>query len=348
MTKLANIARYVSAIVLPVLLVKYPTAGILICFAVLWLNNYLDDILFYLSSLEVRNESFCISRVVSPVNGIVTKVERGVPAINLHKIDCLDKTSLAEFSIANHFEKKWKSYDHIAIYLNKFNKHIVLHPDNAVNMYRHYSDGNLEMVNADELVSDNIGEYMKNDALIVEYRDFFMVLTMDKYISEYALCKESNGVLCQIMRGSQCDLFFKSGTFMYPKVGDCLDVYDPVANVNVGRMSYNVEEEARQIVTEVIKQHGGFVKMALNALWKSLCTFKCLWLLCLVVILPALAYATPLHTLVSYVGFSSIYLFLFVRSYRHLMYSLMNVFGLKEWMVNSYKSIGKAHQLWKK
>ena len=32
---------------------------------------YFDDSLFYLSSLELRNRSFCISGVVSPVNGIV-------------------------------------------------------------------------------------------------------------------------------------------------------------------------------------------------------------------------------------------------------------------------------------
>ena len=54
------------------------------------------------------------------------------------------------------------------------------------------------------------------------------------------------------------------------------------------------------------------------------------------------------RTFFSYVGFLSIYLFLFVRSYRHLMYSMMNMLGLKEWMVNSYKFIAKANKLWKK
>lgn len=349
MIKIANILRYVAAIVLPILLLLHPIAGILVCFGVLWLNNYLDDIFFYLSSLEVKNRSFTSSKMVSPVNGIVTQIERGVPVVNLSKKDVLDTSTLPyEYDIVGILAEKWKSYDHIAIYLNKFNKHIVLHPDKMVDMYRHYSDGNLEMVTADELVSDNVGQYLNNDAVVVEYNDFLMVLTMDKYISEYALCDESKGVLCQIMRGSQCDLYFKEGTFLYPNVGDCIDIYDPFANVNVRRLSYDVVSEANEKVKAIFDEEGGFVGMAWSALKKSFSTFRCLWMLCFVIIIPTLAYATPLHTFFSYVGFSSIYLFLFVRSYRHLMYSLMNVVGLKDWMVNSYKFIGKAHELWKK
>lgn len=349
MIKIANILRYVAAIVLPILLLLHPIAGILVCFGVLWLNNYLDDIFFYLSSLEVKNRSFTSSKMVSPVNGIVTQIERGVPVVNLSKKDVLDTSPLPyEYDIVGILAEKWKSYDHIAIYLNKFNKHIVLHPDKMVDMYRHYSDGNLEMVAANELVSDNVGQYLNNDAVVVEYNDFLMVLTMDKYISEYALCDESKGVLCQIMRGSQCDLYFKEGTFLYHNVGDCIDIYDPLANVNVRRLSYDVVSESKEKVKAIFDEEGGFVGMAWSALKKSFSTFRCLWMLCFVIIIPTLAYATPLHTFFSYVGFSSIYLFLFVRSYRHLMYSLMNVVGLKDWMVNSYKFIGKAHELWKK
>lgn len=349
MTKIANIIRYVVAIVLPFLMILHPIAGILLCFAVLWLNNYLDDIFFYLSSLEVKNRSLTSPMMVSPVNGIVTQIEKGVPVVNLKKRDVLDTSHLPyEYDIVGILSEKWKAYDHIAIYLNKFNKHIVLHPDKMIDMYRHYSDGNLEMVDADELVSDNVGKYLDNDAIVVEYKDFIMVLTMDKYISEYAICDERKGVLCQIIRGSQCDLYFKEGTFMYPNVGDCIDIYDPLSNVNVIRMSFDVASEAKEKVEAIIELEGGYLGMAWSSLKKSLSTFNCFWMLCLVVILPALAYATPFHTFISYVGFSSIYLFLFVRSYRHLMYALMNVYGLKDWMVNSYKFIGKAHKLWKK
>lgn len=349
MTKVVNILRYVLAILLPMTMMMHPVAGILVCFGVLWLNNYLDDIFFYLSSLEVKNRDFTSSVMVSPVNGIVTQIERGVPIANLKKKDVLDTSHLPyEYDIVGILSEKWKAYDHIAIYLNKFNKHIVLHPDKMIDMYRHYSDGNLEMVSADELVSDNVGGYLNNDAVIVEYEDFIMVITMDKYISEYSLCDESKGVLCQIMRGSQCDLYFKEGTFLYPKVGDCIDIYDQLAQVNVHRMSYNVEKEAEAKVNMIMNWQGGYTGMAKSALIKSLSTFKCMWMLCVVVILPLLSYAIPLHTFFSYVGFLSIYLFLFVRSYRHLMYSLMNVLGLKEWMISSYKFIGKASRLWKK
>lgn len=349
MIKKVNIARYVLAIVMPCFMLLHPIAGILACFGVLWLNNYLDDIFFYLSSLEVKNKSFTNPKMVSPVNGIVTLIERSVPVVNLKKMDVLDTSHLPyEYDIIGMLAEKWKAYDHIAIYLNKFNKHIVLHPDKMVDMYRHYSDGNLEMVTADELVSDNIGKYLNNDAVVVEYKDFIMVLTMDKYISEYAICDESTGAMCQIMRGSQCDLYFKEGTFMYPKVGDRIDIYDSLANVNVCRLSYNIESEVKERVKAIIESEGGYDGMAWTALKKSLSTFKCIWLLLLVVILPIMSYPIQYHTLFSYVGFSSIYLFLFVRSYRHLMYSLMNVFGLKDWMVKSYKFIGKAHKLWKR
>lgn len=350
MIKTANIIRYVTAIVLPLLLLSHPIAGILVSFGVLWLNNYVDDIFFYLSSLGVRNKSFCTSNVVSPVNGIVTEIKKGVDSLNLKKRDCLDTSDVESFGydIIGSIADRWKSYDHIAIYLNKFNRHIVLHPDMPVSMWKHYSDGNLEMVSFDSLVADNVGSYLNNDALVLEYPNCIMVLTMDKYISEYWTLNHEKGVCCQIVRGSQCDLFFKSGTFLYPKVGDVLDVYDPVAGIDVARMSYDVEQEAKNAVSMAMKAEGGYRGLALSALHKSLSTFRCMWMLCFVVILPALAYVTPLHTLFSYVGFSSIYLFLFVRSYRHLMYSLMNVIGLKDWMVNSYKFIGKAHKLWKK
>ena len=349
MIKIANIIRYVTAIILPVFLLTHPIAGILVSFGVLWLNNYMDDIFFYLSSLFVQNKSFITPCVVSPVNGIVTKIERGVPVVNLKKIDVLDTSHLPyEYDLVGMFKEKCKAYDHIAIYLNKFNTHIVLHPDRMIDMFRHYSDGNIEMVYDDELVSDNVGKYLNNDALVVEYQDFFMIVTMDKFVSEYALCDESKGVLCQIVRGSQCDLYFKEGTFLYPKVGDCIDIYDPLANVNVRRMSYDIVPESEAKVKAIIDSEGGYLGIALSALKKSLCTFNSSWMLCLVIILPLLAYATPFHTIFSYVGFSSIYLFLFVRSYRHLMYSLMNVVGLKDWMVKSYKFIGKAHKLWKK
>lgn len=350
MIKIANIFRYVTAIVLPLLMLSHPIAGILVSFGVLWLNNYVDDIFFYMSSLGVRNNSFCTPNVVSPVNGIVTKIEKGVDSLNLNKRDCLDTSNVESFGydIIGSIAEKWKQYDHIAIYLNKFNRHIVLHPDVPVSMWRHYSDGNLEMVSFDGLVADNVGSYLNNDALILEYPNCIMVLTMDKYISEYWTLDHNKGVCCQIVRGSQCDLFFKSGTFLYPKVGDVLDIYDPVAELDVSRMSYDVEQEAKNAVSMAMNAECGYGGLALSALHKSFCTFECHWMLFFVVLVPAFEYATHLPTLFSYVGFSSIYLFLFVRSYRHLMYSLMNVFGLKDWMVKSYKFIGKAHKLWKK
>lgn len=349
MTKVVNIFRYIAAIVLPLSLLMHPFAGILVCLGVLWLNNYMDDILFYLSSLEVRNESFTLHRVVSPVNGIVTLIERGVSSMNLKKHDALDTSrDCFEYDIVGKFQKRWKAYDHVAVYLNKFSKHIVLNPSKIVHVWKHYSDGNLEMVTGDNLVSDNVGEYMNNDALVVEYPNFLMVLTMDKYISEYVTLDSDKGVCCQIRRGSQCDFYFKEGAFIYPKVGDCIDIYDPLVHINTERMSFDVKDEARRAVNMCVEYSGGYKGMALDALKKTLSTFRCLWLMCLVLICPLLSYPTPYHTLFSYVGFLGIYMFLFVRSYRHLMYSLMNVFGLKEWMVNSYKFIAKANKLWKK
>ena len=349
MTKFANILRYVVAIVLPLSLLMHPFAGILTCLGVLWLNNYLDDILFYLSSLEVRNESFTLPRVVSPVNGIVTLVERGVSTMNLKKRDALDfSRDSFEYDIVGQFEKRWKANDHVAVFLNKFSKHIVLNPSKIVHVWKHYSDGNFEMVSADDLVSDNVGEYMNNDALVIEYPNFLMVLTMDKYISEYVTLDSDKGVLCQIRRGSQCDFYFKEGSFIYPKIGDCIDIYDPLVHIDTERMAFDVKDEARRAVNMCVEYSRGYKGIAIEAFKKTLSTFRCVWLMCIVLICPLLSYPTPLHTFFSYVGFLSIYLFLFVRSYRHLMYSMMNVFGLKDWMVNSYKFIAKANKLWKK
>lgn len=351
MIKIANILRYVIAIVCPMLLLFHPIAGILTCFGLLWMNNYLDDIFFYLSSLGVKNAQNKGSHLMSPVNGIVTKIEKGVEAGLIVKNDVLglvsgNKEARLVIPIAENLKNE--KYDHIAVYLNKFNRHVVLNPSKVVAMYRHHSDGNVEMVSADELVADNVGEYLNNDALIVEYDDFFMVLTMDKFISKYILGDNGSAVCCQICRGSQCDFYLRENTCIYPNEGDCIDIYSPLAEVPLLTEYYNVENDINGIVDVALKSAGGYFQMLEVALRKTCATFSSFVMLLLVVIVPSLASFTTLSTPASYVGFSSIYLFLFVRSYRHLMYSMMNVLGLKDWMVSSYKFIAKAHKLWKK
>lgn len=348
MTKYLNIIRYVAAIVVPLLLVTSPISGILVSFVVLWLNNYLDDIFFYLSGLEVKNTSNNGLKLLSPVNGIVTLVEKGVSADLIVKNDVLEFLSSPCHSLIVPMGDKFKAkYDHITIYLNKFNKHAVLNPSEVVAMYRHSSDGNVEMVRSDELVANNVGEYLNNDALIVEYKDFFMVLTMDKFISKYILDFKGSDLCCQICRGSQCDLYFKENTFIYPKEGDCVDIHSLLAEVPGVKDSYNVEDSIERMVDIAIEDAGGLVHMLTMSLKKTCATFSSLVMLLLVVILPSLASFTTLSTFAAYVGFSSLYLFLFVRSYRHLMYSLMNVTGLKTWMQKSYKLVNKVSVLWK-
>lgn len=346
MIKKINIIRYVTAIVLPLLLMFHPIAGICVSFGVLWLNNYVDDILFYIGSLTVKTRSANPSVTLSPVEGIVTKIEYGVPIKTILKKDVFSADEPLIIDLCRSMIGKSGMYDHIAIYLNKFSKHVVLHPGKMVRMYKHYSDGNIEMVMPDELVSDNVGKYMGNDALIIEYADSYMFLTMDKYISEYIVCNDDDGVCCLICRGSQCDMYFKNATFM-KRVGDCIDIYDTLALAKTDRQHYLVERQIEASVSVAIKNAGGFLGMLLSSLEKTVSTLDSILMSMLVVFVPILGHLITTSSLFTYVGFSSIYLFLFVRSYRHLMYSLMNVVGLKEWMKKSYKTISKVSLLWK-
>lgn len=346
MIKVINIARYIAAIACPFFIASHPILGIFVCFGVLWLNNYLDDILFYLGSLSVKTRSANPNVTLSPVEGIVTMIEYGVPIKDILKKDVFAEDEPVIVDLSRSMIGKAEKYDHIAIYLNKFSKHVVLHPDNMVKMYMHYSGGNFAMVRPDDLVSDNVGKYMGNDALIIEYPDSYMFLTMDKYISEYILCDDEDGMCCLICRGSQCDIYFKDTTFMR-RVGDRVDIYDTLALAKTQRRHYIVERQIKSSVSIAVNDAGGYLGMLLSAFEKTVSTFDSFVLSLLVVIVPLFGTLLTTSTAWAYVGFSSIYLFLFVRSYRHLMYSIMNVTGLKEWMKKSYKIISKVSLLWK-
>lgn len=345
MIKYINIFRYLILIVAPLFCITMPMIGIIASLAVLWLSNYLDDIFFYLASKEVKNKSANEGELLSPINGIVTLVEKGVKFCNIEKNDVIKQDDGLSYRIDDLFNGR---YDHVAVYLNKFSKHIVLNPSEVVSVYKHYSDGNLEMVSGADLVSNNIGEYMNNDSIIIEYKDFVMVLTMDKFISKYVLAQQPRDWFCLICRGSQCDFYFKENTFVYPRVGDCIDVYDVLAKVENARREYIVSDDVARIVDNAIRESGGFLGMAKDAWLKSVSTFNSASLMILVVIFPILFSLTPIQQVMSYVGFISIYLFVFVRFYRHMMYALMNVFGLKSWMQKSYNLINKVSLLWKK
>ena len=88
-----NIVRYIVSLVLPLCLVYYPIIALAVTLLLLYLNNVLDDYSFYFAGKEAVGNK--MTPASSPVNGIITQVEHGVPLFShIKKVDVLTKEEL--------------------------------------------------------------------------------------------------------------------------------------------------------------------------------------------------------------------------------------------------------------
>lgn len=337
MNKIVNLSRYAVGLALPLCFASNPLAMLVVFLIMLLLNNVLDDVIFYVGNSSISSSRYN-GGLASPVNGIVTMVENGVPLFNhIEKTDSLTRVKYHSIRMTS---SRKEGFYHAAVFLNKFSHHIVINPSRLLSVERHYCKVDMnEMVKSGSLLSDNEGAYLNNDALILRYCDCFIVLTLDKYVSDYIRISDYKGypsvVIC---RGSQCDIYSEKPLIV--KEGQKVEVFESLTE---GNCTDDIRYFSCGAVNEAISHVGGLWKIVKDNALKTLSTYQNIPL-AISMLVGIMAY--PLSTIVSYVAFSWTYLFVWIRFYRHFMYALMNVIGYRKWMTSSYGLLNKVSVIW--
>ena len=111
MIKYINVTRYLVSILVPIVLLSFGLnySVIAVVIILLFINNALDDIFFYAGNKDA-NESLYKGGIISPVNGVVTKIESDVKLFsNIKKQNVLTNyVYMTPF-----FEKKDGNYKHV-------------------------------------------------------------------------------------------------------------------------------------------------------------------------------------------------------------------------------------------
>lgn len=332
--KTFNVLRYVLAIFLPVIVfINLGSVGFLVSvILILYANNVIDDIVFYHGSKYV-DVSVSDIGLPSPVEGLVTLVERRVPLFNhLLKTDILTKEDIVNKGISLGSGE----YNHVAIFLNKLNKHLVASIGELKSIRKYsFQSGNIEMVEEGELLANNKGCYLRNTFIDLEYYNgVHVVVTMDKYISKAVRPLDTEMVEMLICRGSQCDIYAPSEMFPFVKCYDTVDVLQPIFHEWETKVYDGVS--IRNNVEWCIEKSGFTFKEAFSSnLKKTLMTVNYNYTFLVIALISALfcPLSAPL-------GFY-IYLFLFDRSVKNYLYAIMNIKGYKPWMTNIYNLIHK-------
>lgn len=344
--RLFNIVRYVFSAVQLLLCVWNPLVLAGVAVVLLLLNNWLDDVVFYLGNKSV-NVDPSKKGILSPVNGIVTVVEKGVELFSsIKKVNPLTHEEMMSFKMIG--EEREERFTHVAIFLNKLNHHVVINPEHCKKIGLHYPHTELlEMVKEGELVGHN-GEYLCNDALVFKYPSMYVVVTLDKYVSDYILGSkfkfDTRMIIC---KGSQCDVYLKGDRDVLVSVGDIVQIGDVVASAKPG-YGANPEFKKQDVFDYVwiaMYKQGGVFGLFCKSLLKTLSTFKNPVISVSCVVGVSAYFLSPI---ISYVAFSSIILFVCLRWYRHFLYSLMNYVGLRPWMEKSYSAISKLSAIWQR
>lgn len=332
-----NVVRYILAVELPIAFLLHCGAFAFLVSSViiLFLNNVIDDILFYHGSKKVKVIPDNYS-ILSPVEGVVTNVEHCVPLFShLYKRDILTKEEIISKGISLGFG----DYNHVTIFLNKLNRHLVASVGKLKSMKQYsFQNGNVEMVEDGKLIADNKSIYLRNTFIELEYvGDIHVVVTMDKYISKAVVPSNTEMVEMLICRGSQCDIYVPTvDSFVLVDKGSVISALEPLFDCYF----YNEKEydstSIRKSVEECIAKSRFSIKGVFNENFKkTLCTVNHNYFLLPVCALIALSCSVSLS-----IGLY-IYIFLFDRSVKNFMYAMMNIIGYKEWMTKIYNSIHK-------
>lgn len=338
-----NIARYILSIVAPIILLMVFGVSTALCAIVLllFLNNYLDDVVFFFGYRKLCLPKNAGGWLSSPVNGTVSAKEQYVPLYShLIKRDVLTKEILVEKHGV--YVENACQYHHLTVFLNKFNHHIVGNIGGEIVGIKTYDmDGVISpMVEDGKLIADNKGAYLNNTFVEIVYKNGVRVmLTLDKYISKAVKLGDSLFPMF-ICKGSQCDIYIPTDYSFLDSidVGDKVEIFEPLAanavfNGDVLPVSLLYKESvANNSISKMVKEIVGIthLRLLLDNFKKTLSSYNLFNIPAVVILLIIYPKAVVPYLL------AVLLLFYIDRCIKHLLYSIMNVTGYSEWMTKLY------------
>lgn len=345
--KYFNLTRYIVSLLLlasTTFFIHYPLV-VLFVFMLLWLNNTLDDVVFYYGSAIGISDKKYNSGVACPVNGILTDVDKNVHLYHhIEKVDCLTKSVLVEKSYIG-LCRSDALYSHITVFLNKFNKHVIGNIGSKLVSATSYDlNGTAyEMVKDGELIADNKGKYLTNTFVELVYTNgVHVILTMDKYISKAVPFNDlESGLEMFICRGSQCDIYIPSSMEMIDfREGEVVEIFDSLTKSKLYNYDFNYHFDYyyETAVKSLIKEHcnASIKQLVASNLLKSLSTFSLKNPIAIVLLI--LISLVNIPFMLNSFLFIVVYSFALERFIKNFMYSVMNIKGYSDWMATIYKT----------
>ncbi|MBR4772410.1 MAG: hypothetical protein IK009_06735 [Bacteroidales bacterium] len=345
--KAFNLLRYIVALV--VLIWSFflpPVVTVFVILVLLAINNCLDDVVFYHGSKQIDRDKYS-GGVACPVNGVVTCIENDVPLMShIRKCDYLEDKILLELDKEEKADKG-KLYNHITIFLNKFNCHAVTNIGSKIVREVYYDkDGvMISMVEAGEMITKLDGHFLNNSFIRTEYENgVICVYTLDKYVSKMIASDthELLGVDYFICRGSQCDIYIPREMEFCVKKNQILRNLQTISKGAMVNTVIDYPAEAGALIAKDSCSHAGHI--ILSNLKKTISTYSfrnpvVLFLLLVAIVLGAIPGLLPIHgnlfALIVIEFFTG--LFALDRFFKNLLYAFFNIAGFKPGLAKFYK-----------
>ena len=343
-----NLIRYIVALGLLVGSFFFPpVVGVIAILVLLYLNNCLDDFVFYQGSKSISRSAYK-GGVACPVNGVVTCIEKDVPLMtHIRKCDYLEEGILLELD-KEAAADDGKLYSHATIFLNKFNCHAVTNIGSEIVRELFYNkEGELiSMVEEGEMTTKLDGRFLNNSFIRTEYANgVICVYTLDKYVSKMiaAAGRALLGVDYFICRGSQCDVYLPQGMEFCVRENQILRNLQTISEGSTIDQERDYRAEAGELIRKDSCSHTGHI--LLSNLRKTLSTYSfknpviIALLLCALCLgsLPGIGVDGNLFALIGLEVFTG--LFALDRFFKNLLYAIFNLSGLKPALARFYKRV---------
>ncbi len=346
--KVFNLIRYIVALgLLAGSFFLPPVLAVLAILVLLYLNNCLDDMVFYQGSKAIDTGRYR-GGVACPVNGVVTCIEKDVPLMaHIRKCDYLEEGILLELDKEAEADGG-KLYNHITIFLNKFNCHAVTNIGAEIVRELFYNkDGELiSMVEEGEMTTRLDGRFLNNSFIRTEYANGVVcVYTLDKYVSKMlaATSRKMLGVDYFICRGSQCDVYIPQGMEFCVRQNQILRNLQTISEGSALASVIDYPAEAGALIRKDSCSHAGHI--LLSNLKKTLSTYSFRRPIIIALLLAALCLGSVpgigvSGNLFALIGIEALTgLFALDRFFKNLLYAVFNIGGLKPALAKFYKKV---------
>ena len=343
-----NLIRYIVALgLLVTCFFLPPVLAVIAILVLLYANNCLDDMVFYQGSKAIDRSGYS-GGVACPVNGVVTCMEKDVPLMtHIRKCDYLEEGILLEMDKEAGADGD-KLYNHITIFLNKFNCHAVTNIGSEIVRELFYNkEGELiSMVEEGEMTTKIDGRFLNNSFIRTEYEGGVVcVYTLDKYVSKMIAApkRELLGVDYFICRGSQCDVYLPQGMEFCVAQNQILRNLQTLSEGSVLAADIDYSSRAGALIRQDNCSHAGHI--LLSNLKKTLSTYSFRRPIIIALLLaalcagsiPALGVNGNLFALIGIEALTG--LFALDRFFKNLLYAVFNLCGLKPALAKFYKRV---------